>query len=289
MKRASLAVVSALMLAGSAAQAADMALKAPPPPPAPVCIWCGWYVGVNAGANWNGSSVQTIGTPGFAAPTFAAEATTGAALATTSVGNHRVGFIGGAQIGYNYQLTNSVIGFEADIQGLTNNGSTSVSGASAVPGFPTEAFTSTTTVSKSVNWLGTVRGRFGILANPNLLLYGTGGLAYGGVKANTTIAQSDSGILPGPATATYAGTASTSTTRAGWTVGVGGEWMLMGNWSAKVEYLYYDLGKVSSATSLIANAPGFASPTWVVNAQSSTRFNGSIARVGLDYHFGGPK
>ena len=288
MKRASLAVVSALMLTVPAAQAADMALKAPPPP-VPVCNWCGWYVGVNAGANWNGNSVQTIGTPGFAAATFGNEAVVGAGLATTTVGNHRASFIGGAQIGYNYQLTNSVIGWEADIQGLANHGSTTVLGASAVPGFPTEAFTSASTVSKNVNWLGTVRGRFGFLANPNLLLYATGGLAYGGVKANTTIVQSDSGIQPGNVTATYAGTASTSTTRVGWTVGVGGEWMLAGNWSAKIEYLYYDLGKVSYGTSLVANAAGFATPTWVVNTLSSTRFNGSIARVGLDYHFGGPK
>jgi outer membrane immunogenic protein len=292
MKKFLIASTALAALIATPALAADMALKAPPPPPAPVCIWCGWYVGGNAGGAWlQNDSVQTVGTPAFAAATFAPESVVGAGLATSSLGTKRTGFIGGAQIGYNYQLTSTVIGFEADIQGIAGgHGSNSLAGVSAVPGFPSETFSSATTVSKSLDYLGTVRGRFGVLANPNLLLYGTGGLAYGGVKSTTNITQSDTGILPGPATATYSGTGTSNTTRAGWTLGGGFEWMLGQNWSAKVEYLYYNLGKVTYGVGpLVANAAGFPAPTWVVNAQSTTRFDGNIVRVGLDYHFGGPK
>lgn len=291
MKKTLFASAALVALITAPARAADMPLKAPPPP-VPYCGWCGWYAGVNAGGSWlRNDPIQTVGTPTFASATFAAEDTVAAGLATNSLSVNRAGFIGGAQIGYNYQLTRSVIGFEADIQGIGGGrGSNSLAGVSAVPGFPTESLTSLTTVSKSLDYLGTVRGRFGVLASPNLLIYGTGGLAFGGVKSTTNIAQSDTGILPGPVTATYSGTGTSTSTRAGWTIGSGFEWMLGNNLSAKVEYLYYDLGRVSYGVGpLVANAPGFPAPTWIVNAQSTTHFDGNIVRVGLDYHFSGPR
>jgi outer membrane immunogenic protein len=176
---------------------------------------------------------------------------------------------------------------EADIQGLSNsNGGGAVTVTSGVPGFPTEAFSSTTAVSKHVDYLGTVRGRFGVLLNANTLLYGTGGLAYGGVHAATSITQTDSGILPGPASVTYASAASANTTRAGWTAGVGAEMRLWDRWTGKLEYLYYDLGSVSyGLPNLVANVPGFAAPTWTASAASSAHFAGNIVRVGLNYKF----
>jgi hypothetical protein len=64
-------------------------------------------------------------------------------------------------------------------------------------GFPTENLTSATTASRSLDYIGTVRGRLGFEATPVLSLYATGGLAYGGVKSSTTIAQSDTGICRG--------------------------------------------------------------------------------------------
>jgi outer membrane immunogenic protein len=118
------------------------------------------------------------------------------------------------------------------------------------------------------------------------LLYATGGLAYGGVKSSTTIAQSDTGILPGNVTATYAGTGSISETRAGWTAGGGVEWMFARQWSAKAEYLYYDLGSATYPVgSLVANVRCFFSPTWVADALSTTCFSGSIIRLGVSYQF----
>jgi outer membrane immunogenic protein len=117
MKKFLIASTALAALIATPALAADMALKAPPPPP--ICIWCGWYVGGNAGGTWlQNDPVQTVGTPAFAAATFAPESVVGAGLATSSLGTKRTGFIGGAQIGYNYQLTSTVIGFEADIQGI---------------------------------------------------------------------------------------------------------------------------------------------------------------------------
>jgi outer membrane immunogenic protein len=293
MKKFLLGSIALVALNVGSALAADLArpvYKAPPPPPPPVYSWTGCYVGVNAGGIWSrNNNVDTVGTPISAAATFNAEAAVGARLATNSVAANSNGFIGGGQIGCNYQITNWVVwGVEADLDGVAKrNNTNSLTVVSGVPGFPTETFTSTTTVSKSLDFLGTVRGRIGFLATPSTLVYATGGFAYGGVRSSTSILQTDTGILPGPVAVAYSSTASISQTRLGWTVGAGAESMLWGNWSAKFEYLYYNLGSVTyTLPNLVANAPTFAAPTWVVGAQSTTRFNGSIIRLGLNYKFG---
>lgn len=282
-------IVVAALLCGtllSPAMAADLApiYKAPP---APVCFWCGWYAGVNVGASWaQDTAVQTAGGSVSAVPTFESEAAIAGSLATSSQGSKQSGFIGGGQVGYNWQYASWVYGAETDIQGLTKDqtGST-ITTTSGVPAFPTEAFTSTTVVSKSLDYFGTLRARFGYLLTPGFLVYGTAGLAYGGVHASTSISQADTGIL-GALTAAYGSTASISQTRAGWTAGAGVEMQLGPRWTAKAEYLYYDLGSVSYALpNLVANVPTFPSPTWVAAAQSTANFNGNIVRLGLNYKF----
>jgi outer membrane immunogenic protein len=219
---------------------------------------------------------------------FAPEATVAATLASNNAGGKQSGFMGGAQIGYNLQLAPAwVVGVETDIQGLSNsNGSSALTATSAVPIFITENFTSTTAVSKRVDYLGTLRGRLGFLLTPNLLFYGTGGLAYGSVYAATSITQTDAGIFaPGPVSASYTSAASIDTTRAGWTAGAGAEMRLWDRWTGKLEYLYYDLGSVNySLPNLVANVP-LALPAWTASAVSSARFNGNIVRVGLNYKF----
>jgi len=262
-------------------------------------MWTGFYVGLNAGGTWaNNNSVTTTAFPGPAAATFESEAATSALLASgaRSSGSNG-GFIGGGQIGYNWQFGGGsfggfggnafVAGIEADIQGIAGStGSASSFAAGGVPLFPTETMTSSVSVSKQLSYFGTVRGRLGYLITPTLLAYGTGGLAYGGVQSNTSIFQNDCCIFPGGVSAAAIGAGAFSDTRVGWTVGGGVEWMFMPNWSAKVEYLYYDLGNVSYAVSpLIANAPGFAVPTWTSFASTTMRFNGNIVRAGLNYHF----
>ena len=71
---------------------------------------------------------------------------------------------------------------------------------------------------------------------------------------------------------------------------MGGEWMFAPHWSAKVEYLYYDLGSLSYNSALATNgASHFGTGALaIVNVQSTAEFNGSIARVGINYQFGGP-
>jgi len=278
---------------GTPAFAADLAVKARPQPPVlgpAYSTWNGFYLGLNAGYAWSHNGVGTVATPGpfDAANNFGAESTVAAALATTSLGPKQRGFVGGGQIGYNWQFNPQwVTGLEADIQGLSHSGDTaSVTSVSGVPGFPTETFVSTTTATSRVDWLGTVRARLGYLVTPNLLAYGTGGLAYGKVEGSTNITQSDSGIN-GVLTGAAATAGSFSETRAGWTIGGGLEWMFLPHWTLKAEYLYYDLGSVSwGSPNLVFNVAGFASPTFsAVNIGSSTHFHGNIARAGINYKF----
>ena len=80
-----------------------------------------------------------------------------------------------------------------------------------------------------------MRGRFGYLLMPTLLIYGDGGLAYGGVNVSTSIFQANL-----PFTPAFASFGNLSGTEVGWTAGGGVEWMFLPNWSVKAEYLYYD-------------------------------------------------
>jgi outer membrane immunogenic protein len=119
------------------------------------------------------------------------------------------------------------------------------------------------------------------------MLYSTGGLAFGRVHSSTQIGFDNTafGAPPG------ATSGSLSEFRFGWTAGGGLEWMLSGNWTAKLEYLYYDLGSASYATGGYAvdlgptNFSGFGVASLATS--TTTRFNGSIARVGLNYKFAG--
>jgi outer membrane immunogenic protein len=305
MKKLALAI-SALAISTVGASAADMApapvyTKAPPPVVAPVYNWTGFYVGGNVGGNWmESNSVNSVGTPIFANPL--STTTTSAALAAAVAGvttpiavGNASGFIGGAQAGYNYQSNRFVAGIETDIQGLSGRSAGNVATAVALaPPFNANTVNTTLAVDRSVQWLGTLRGRLGITATPSLLLYGTGGLAYGGVRSDTSITQALNGAGAATVNAPYGSSAGLSETRVGWTAGAGAEWMLTGNWTAKLEYLHYDLGSDSYGSTLsnIVVPPGGAVPTgaafYTLGARSSTSFRGDIVRVGVNYKFGGP-
>ena len=267
MKRASLAIISALMFAAPAAQAADMALKAAPPP-APVCVWCGWYLGVNAG--WVGSvqnGVRLTGTDTDGGG-FGSELADGS---TPSIFNVRYsGFLGGGQIGYNWQTGNFVAGLEADIDGASASRSLSQINLPQPP-FPARSAI-TTTVSNKLDYLGTFRGRLGIAVTNPLLLYVTGGLAYGRTELGV------SSVCPTCGPARNLATVN-SPTHAGWTIGGGFEWMIVPHWSVKAEYLYYDLG-TNTTTPLVYNYAPFTS-----SLTASLRERGQIARGGINWHF----
>ena len=264
----------------------------------PTYNWSGWYGGLNTG--WVGgpgsvsNNASIVSTSDF--PDNAQAMARGATNTTTGASS---GFIGGGQFGYNYQFSHLfVAGFEADIQGLTgaHKGSSSAVGTVLVPSSSSDAPThiasvvTNSTNSHSLSYLGTLRARIGVLVAPSFLLYATGGLAYGGARSDTTIVQS----IDDPPLATLKTSGSFSKTRVGYAVGAGGEWMLSSNWSAKLEYLYYDLGSVTYATGGLASdigavlLPGTSTGVAAVATSSQVRFKDNIVRVGLNYHFGGP-
>jgi outer membrane immunogenic protein len=280
MKKAFVSTIVASALVAGSALAADLPSKKAPPyiPPPPPPLWTGFYVGLNAGGTWaNQNSFDVVSAP--STPAVAAIGLAGLATGVIPVGNSG-GFIGGGQIGYNFQFANSfVAGVEADIQGVAGSNGDSGAGLTTAGAFSGGTAVSFTTATRRLDYLGTVRGRIGYLFTPTLLLYGTGGLAYGGVNAAFNVAQV--GVAGNAVGFAGFGGSSFSDTRAGWTAGGGVEWMFMPNWSAKVEYLYYDLGSVTQSAALVAVAPPIAYAT----SQASTRFNGHIVRAGVNYHF----
>jgi outer membrane immunogenic protein len=126
-------------------------------------------------------------------------------------------------------------------------------------------------------WLGTLRGRLGVLPAPTVLVYGTGGLAYSEVQATTSLTQSDSSTNPA-----FSGSGTGDDFAylvTGWTAGGGVEWMFtQNNWSAKLEYLHYDLGTTSFTWQATDNNIGGV----YQNETTSFHNQGNIVRVGLN-------
>ena len=255
----------------SAAAAADlpsrMTTKAPPPVISP-CVWCGFYIGVNAGYAWgrdDQNSLQTAPAPFLAVDSAAVSTASSARL-------NADGFTGGVQAGYNWQKGAVVFGVEADINALNLRGGTAgiFPFPSTLPGGavgpPTTFFTNATSVS--TDWLFTGRGRVGWV-NDNWLLYATGGVAISNVKVNQTVV-----LLP-----PFVWNAPISSTQVGWTVGAGFEYGVAQNWSVKGEYLYVDLGTPGANGVLTPASPSLAYTT-------SAHITANLVRVGVNYHFG---
>jgi outer membrane immunogenic protein len=276
------------MAFAQAASAADLGQRAPEPPPpaAPLYGWTGFYGGLNAGAGWTSNSVNTAGMAAYANPTHIdslANATASALGATANIPSSNTSFIGGAQIGYNYRINTWVAGLEPDFAGFAQ-GSETNSGQFATPIPPPGAGTnlSQDTATRTLRYLGTVRGRLGYLFTPALLVYATGGLAYGDPGLTTYVLQTRT---PKPFDAPLWGSASSSGVQAGWTVGAGAEWMFMPHWSARVEYLHYDLGSVSNDLSFSSRNPRRGIVNFATNVTSRAQFDGDLVRVGVNYHF----
>jgi outer membrane immunogenic protein len=251
--------IAAIASLTTGAFAADLAPRPYTKAPAyvdPGYNWTGFYVGGNIGYSW-GTSRDTSTLTNAA----------GTVLFTDTVSTNLNGVVGGAQAGYNWQMQNWVWGLEADIQGTGERGTHAftfttppIAGIAIIPGV-----TLPFALNQKIDWFGTFRGRAGVLVSPKVLLYVTGGLAYGEVDSNETIAA-----LPG---------FSSSSTNVGWTVGAGIEGVVGGNWTAKLEYLYVDLGRVSGS---------FAVPAFAFSSNYSSRVTDNVLRVGLNYKFGGP-
>jgi outer membrane immunogenic protein len=276
------------------AAAADVIPGAPAPPPLQ-CIWCGWYAGANVGGTWGGDpvTINTVpaGINSIAPPVvFSALSVPAASSASGTFGPDKGGFIGGGQAGYNWQFGSWVAGMETDFQGVTGGKSFAGTGAANSPLAAAGTDNTTFTASKMLNYLGTVRARSGYAVVPTLLAYATGGLAYGGASGTAGFTTTNAAFPPHGLSPAWGTAGSYSSILAGWTLGAGLEWMFAAGWSAKVEYLYYDLGTVSYGigTSGTVVLPGFvpAGTNWFTNVSTaSTRYNGSIARIGLNYQF----
>jgi outer membrane immunogenic protein len=268
----------------------------PPRDRVPAYAWNGWYAGVNAGLAFNSLDVGTASSNTFASSALASPAAGPLATAITSLANfdapiNTIGFMGGGQVGYNWQFpwlaTALVAGIEADIQGMSAKASSSVA-SNTVPtvGLP-NTLNQTASVSTGVDYLGTLRGRLGMLVGflgTTVLYYATGGLAYGGVSASTTVTQTLGGTSD-LAPPTWAGSGSFSGTRIGWAAGLGAEWMFFPNWSTSLEYLHYDLGSATYGVSPLVSNTAAAKPYTVNTLQSNPPFNGEIIRAGVNYHF----
>jgi outer membrane immunogenic protein len=180
--------------ASGSAFAADMAVKAPPAAPAPVpYTWTGFYGGIEFGGAWSDEAVNYSGNDPLAASLL-----NGTVFGPVANG-YRIsqsGLVGGFEAGYNWQWSNWLLGLEADFSLAGMSGT--ASGTTAFIGLG--GGTQTTTATQDTDWYGTVRGRFGWLATPNLLLFGTGGFAYGRVdgSASYTVPISVGVIHGGP-------------------------------------------------------------------------------------------
>jgi outer membrane immunogenic protein len=221
---------------------------------APVAVlgnWSGLYAGLNAGY---GVADDRSTFTSFVNPAIGFDALESYKISPA-------GFLGGAQLGYNWQTGIWVWGLETDFQGTSQRDSVCVLTCSNNGLF-------NGIVTQTLPWFGTARGRFGVAVDRSLL-YVTSGLAYGEVQTN--VRETD-GI---PIT-----TARANRVKSGWTVGGGIESALVGNWTAKVEYLYVDLG---SQTLSFVDAFG---PPGAIAVTADAKDH--IIRAGLNYRFGGP-
>jgi outer membrane immunogenic protein len=262
MRRIALASVATITIALIALIAGPRSVSAAP------VNWTGFYIGGNLGYGWGsdtGSGFNSFTDIPVGGSFFGAAGYFGAG-GNVLPGVTPKGVIGGGQIGYNWQNNPAwVWGLVADFQasGMKDSASATVT----PPGFVNTIQTN----DSKIDWFGTVRGRAGF-TSANWLLYGTGGLAYGKVRTDTRL-----DCAPCAPPQFFAG--STSQTKAGWTLGAGLELAMFPHWTVGAEYLYFDLGKITTTAALVS---GTNSGTTFA---SESAFRGSIVRMTFNYKF----
>jgi outer membrane immunogenic protein len=273
MKKLLFVATAFIGLGTGAAMAADMPVKAPilKAAPAPVDSWSGFYIGVNAGGIWSRNH-DTVAPDGC----FLTNVACGGGVANNPLRsdtgrlNHG-GFLGGGQIGINWQQNNMVYGLEADFDGSSLNSTDSVNRPVVAPLVGNFLHS----VNERISALGTARARLGFLAGPSWLLYATGGAAFGHVSSTTNVSFTSTADA-------YLATATVN--RLGWTAGAGTEWMFASGWSAKAEYLFVDLGNFSYLDACVTAVCAAFAPPPAYRTTLNLREN--IVRVGINYHFG---
>jgi outer membrane immunogenic protein len=282
-----LLIATLAALAVTPALAAKAKSKSSPPPPAPVYSWSGCYVGVNGGYGWNNGNTHYNDTNTTSDPINFITGGIASTFVPTPSGTGGAGGLGGGGVGCNWQSQQWVYGLEGDIDGgrIAGSQTNSVTAAGASiginPGGSALSGSLIASEHSQLDWLSTIRGRIGLAVQDRLLLFATGGLSIGGVSTQGSVTIGNP-VFP----VTWSG--SNSTTKAGYTAGFGGEWALADRWTARVEYLWYDLGHVSHALNCTAaNAAGGCGGGLIFPTLGSavSSFHGSIVRFGINYKF----
>ena len=238
--------VLALLTIPMAAGAAD--LKPAPAPVmkapimAPAFSWSGFYIGGNLGGAWTNSTIADN-------------------LFGLSFGNgNNAVFVGGGQVGFNYQTGNFVFGVEGDFDWAANNNN-SVTGVVGPLGH-------TFTGSANDKWMATVAGRLGYAVD-RWLIYVKGGGGWVGANGFTV-----TDVTTGTSVS-----AGSSNNVSGWLVGGGFEWAFANNWSVRAEYDYFGLS--GRSFTVPATLPSLAGDTFTTGNN-----NIQMATVGINYLFG---
>lgn len=256
MNKLLIAVTGAMMGFAGSALAADLA----PPPAEPISYdWTGFYIGGNVGYGFDGKDDVHIKDNFFDVDVY---------HDVGSVGTlNRQGVFGGGQLGYNFEVNGFVFGVEGDIEasGIGDSERRDFPFPDGSPGFFDAK------VSSDITWFGTVRGRIG-WAFDTVLLYGTGGVAFGGLDTKFQGEFYGGEHFKG----------SDSTTGVGWAAGGGVEWAFAPNWSVKFEYQYINLGdQTLKKREFYANGD----PIDGVFAKASVTPHFQTVRAGVNWHF----
>jgi len=232
--RMSVPMIALTALAAVPAVGADLPVKAPPAPvyaPAPF-TWTGFYIGGNVGGGWaQGNVTDTL---------------TGGSFDTGTVGS----FIGGGQLGFNYQVGNVVWGVEGFFDGVASNNNS----GNILTGATGDQFQAAT----NARWIATAAGRVGITGPgfDHWLFYAKGG--GGWVGYNASVSDLTTGV-----------SASTSNSLGGWMAGGGVEWAFAQNWTARIDYQFIGLNSFSvgsfPADRFLVNNPNVQTVTFGIS------------------------
>ena len=256
--------IVAVCALGTSASAADILSFYGSPSFGPAANWTGIYVGLNGG--WTGSWIDRAQNSGTDTGTAGLGTAIQQGAIPTQVTLHDNGFVGGGQLGLNWQFAgNWVAGLEADFDGISARSNVAVA-------FPGDAVIPpiTTTYSRELDSVGTVRARLGYLSSSALLWYATTGLAYGRTKFGTAAACQLWTPPCGPTTV------SSPPMSSGWTFGGGVEWQFVPGWSLRAEYLYTDLGTLTNTVTY-----GYGNNRSSLSSRLDESDN--IVRVGFSY------
>jgi len=274
-----LALCASILVVGiTGAAAADMAVKAPRYD-APAASWTGFYLGASLGvkdadADWTTLAfANPLAPPGF----FAVDGSSPATYRPLA------GRFGGL-LGYDVQLDRHfVIGVEFDAAYADKSSTMAGIPGCAVgclrgvpgPGVDTSAVT--------MKWDSSARARLGFLASPNILIYGTGGVAWQSVQGSATCQNSFVDAVCPVLAGNPFSTVTNTTVRTGWTLGGGIDARISGNWMLRGEYRYSDFGTWNNSYVLGAGGPPSAT-----TVATQLKINTQIATIGIVYKFGGP-